>query len=80
MHPRGEFSVYQFFKDGSQEDVVRFTDAETAVRISHGLTTSVGGRLGTTVRVIITDGGDCTAFEWLYGKGVVFPPLEKSSK
>jgi hypothetical protein len=35
---------------------------------------SIGGRiLGTTARVIITDGGDYTTFEWQHGKGVVFP-------
>ena len=36
--------------------------------------TSVGAQIGTTVRVIITDGGDCIAWEWIRGQGVVFPP------
>lgn len=68
-----EFSVYQFFIDGSQERVLEFVDAETAVNKAIFITQSVGGRLGTTKRVIVTDGGDCINFEWIHGKGVVFP-------
>lgn len=77
-HPHGEFSVYQFFANEMYEEVVRFTDAETAVNVARNLTQSVGGRLGTTRRVIITDGGDFTAFEWKFGEGVVFPKPEQS--
>lgn len=72
--PRGEFSVCQFFPDGGYEYVVQNVDAETAVKRAKALTESVGGRMGTTVRVIITDGGDCTNFEWVFGKGVTYPP------
>lgn len=67
-----EFSVYQFFPDDSYEEVLRFVDAETAVKTAKQLTESIGGRIGTTQRVIITDGGDCTCFEWQFGKGVTF--------
>jgi len=73
---QGEFSVCQFFMDGSYEYVRRFVDAEEAVKASKHYTTSVGARIGTTVRVIITDAGDCIAFEWKRGEGVVFPPKE----
>lgn len=75
----GEFSVYQFFPNGSYEASARFVDAETAVKRAKALTETVGARLGTTVKVIITDGGDCTNFEWKFGEGVVYPkPGEKS--
>lgn len=70
----GEFSVYQWFPNDHYEEVVRFVDAESAVRVAHGLVHSVGGRLGTTVRVIITDGEDFTTFDWRFGQGIVFPP------
>jgi hypothetical protein len=70
----GEFSVYQFFPDESYDEVLRFVDRETAVKTALQLTMSVGGRIGTTVKVIITDGGDECNFEWQFGKGVVFPP------
>jgi hypothetical protein len=68
-----EFSVCQFFPDGGYEYTRRFVPAEEAVNAAHHYCNSVGARLGTTVRVIITDGGDSIVFEWLHGKGVVYP-------
>lgn len=69
---QGEFSVCQFFKDGTYEYTRRFVSAEEAVKAFNHYTTSVAARMGITVRVIITDGGDCTNAEWQFGKGVVF--------
>ncbi len=69
----GEFSVCQFFPDGQYEYVRRFVSAEEAVEAARHYTTSVGARLGTTVRVIITDGGDSINWEWKYGEGIVYP-------
>ena len=37
------------------------------------ISNSVGGKIGTTNRVIITDGGDSCCFDWRFGVGVVFP-------
>jgi hypothetical protein len=70
----GEFSVFQFFSNGEQEEVARHVDAATAVRMAKSLTKSIGGAIGTTRRVVITDGQDFTTFEWKFGEGVVFPP------
>ncbi len=70
----GEFSVCQFFEDDSYEYVRRFVSAEEAVEAAKHYTSSVGARLGMTRRVIITDGGDQTNFEWQFGKGITFPP------
>ena len=70
----GEFSVYQFFADElGHELVASFIDADSAVKLAAQLARSLGGRLGTTVRIIITDGGDCVCFEWRFGQGVVYP-------
>lgn len=69
----GEFSVTQWFENGSYEEVERFVAAEVAVRRAVALTQSVGGRIGTTVRVIITDGGDIINWEWKFNKDVIFP-------
>lgn len=71
-HSTGEFSVYQFFEDGSQEKVREFVSAEEAVRAAAHYSTSVAAVLGFTRRVIITDGVDCVVFEWRHGEGVVF--------
>lgn len=69
---RPQFSVYQFFPDDTCEAVARFVDACEATETALRLTQTVGARIGTTTRVIITDGGDCTCFEWQYGRGVTF--------
>jgi Rad3-related DNA helicase len=73
-----QFSVCQFFEDGTYEYVRRYVDAKEAVKAAHHYCTSVGAKLGTTKRVIVTDGGDCIAFEWKHGEGVVFPLPPKS--
>jgi hypothetical protein len=73
----GEFSVCQFLKDGTHEYVRRWVDAEEATKAAARYCKSVGAKLGVTQRVIITDGGDDTVFEWKNGEGVTFPPEAK---
>lgn len=73
---QGEYSVCQFFMDNSYEYVCRFVSAEEAITAFKHYTHSVGARIGTTIRVIITDGGDMTNMEWEYGKGITFPTPE----
>lgn len=68
----GEYSVYAFFPDESSMADLERVDAQTAVLAAKRLTESLGARMGTTRRVIITDGGDNTCFQWEYGKGVTF--------
>ena len=72
----GQFSVCQFFENDSYEYVLRFVSAEMAMKQAARLTQSVGGRIGTTNRVIITDSGDACCFEWRFGVGVVFPVVK----
>lgn len=69
---RPEFSVVQFFSNGTYEYVRRFVGAEEAVKAAKHYTESVGARMGMVEKVIITDGGDCTCFQWEHGKGVTF--------
>ena len=69
-----EFNVVQFFADESSEYVRRNVSAEEAVNAAKHYCTSVGAKLGITRRVIITDGGDSTNFEWKFGKGITYPP------
>lgn len=71
-----EFSVCQFFEDGSHEYVRRYVTADEAAKAAVHYSSSVGAKLGMTQRVIITDGGDCVNWEWKFGEGVVFPPKE----
>jgi hypothetical protein len=73
---RDEFSVYQFFPDGSYEAIKRFVSAKEAVQTAKFYINNVSAKRGFTKRVIITDGGDCINFEWTYGKGITFPNLK----
>ncbi|QOZ25322.1 hypothetical protein [Bradyrhizobium sp. CCBAU 51753] len=70
----GEFSVCQFFEDGSYEVVRSFVGPKEAVEAAKHYTSSVAAKTGIVRRVIITDGGDFTNFEWRYGEGIVYPP------
>ena len=66
------YNVVQFFVDGQYEYVRRAVSAEEAVKATQHYTQSVGARIGTTKRVIVTDMMDCTCFEWEDGK-ITFP-------
>jgi hypothetical protein len=73
------FSVCTFSADGSYEYVhPRFVPAVEAVRMARACIESIGAKVGIIERVIITDGGDATNFEWEYGRGVTFPPPSRS--
>lgn len=76
----GEFSVCQFFPNGSYEYVRRYVPAEEAMQAFRHYTTSVGARMGMTTKVIITDGGDCVNMEWQYGKGITSPTKEQMAQ
>jgi hypothetical protein len=69
-HDRPQFSVYQFFVDDSCERVASFVTALKAAEIVAQLIHSLDARVGTTRRVIITDGLDCLAWEWKHGHGI----------
>ncbi len=66
---RDEFSVWVFLPDGWHFPVVHFADATRAMEMA-----GLASRLDYADRVIITDGGDYTVFEWRRGEGVTFPP------
>ena len=76
------FNVCQFFPDGGYEYAARRIPAKESIELMKRLTESVGGRIGTTVRVIVTDSGDFTVAEWEYGKGITYttPEMREASK
>jgi hypothetical protein len=76
----GEFSVYQFFPDGTYECVLRFADAKTAVETAKSYTDRPAALIGVIRRVIITDGGDFTNFEWKFGEGVTYPKRDADGR
>jgi hypothetical protein len=75
--PNERFSVYQFLLDGTYEKVREGVTAKYAVHAAYHYSHSVAAVAGVTRRVIIVDSGDCIAFEWRFGEGVVYPPLQE---
>lgn len=67
------FSTYQFFPDDTYEKVIQYAPLVRAMEVAKQLCHSLGARIGTTKRVIITDGGDCTVFEWTHDRGIIWP-------
>jgi hypothetical protein len=70
----GEFSVFQFFPDGNHEEIRHHVSSEEATKAAMTYTTNPASKVGIVRRVIITDAGDYTVFEWKYGEGYVYPP------
>ncbi len=69
----GQLYVYRFFANGKWELVESFSDHQMAVRTATALIDSVSAKIGLTSRVIIMDDMDFTSFEWIRGRGLVFP-------
>jgi hypothetical protein len=74
----GEHSVYQFFANGKWELVESFAEAELALRTARALAQSVSAKIGLTSRIIIMDEMGFTSFEWIKGRGLVFPTSDMS--
>lgn len=68
----GEFAVVQWFPNDEYEYVRRRVGGEEAVEAFRHYCTSVGAKLGTTVRVIIEDGGGSINAEWKWAEGITF--------
>ena len=70
---KNEFHVCQFFTNGTYEYVRRWVSVEEALKAAKHYTSSVAVKVGIIEKVIITDGGDSTVFEWRPKEGVVWP-------
>jgi hypothetical protein len=68
-----EYSVFEFYPDGTHTAVARGVSAEQAVTIAKRTTQKPAVLLGVIQKVMITDGSDFCVFLWEDGK-VVFPP------
>ena len=71
---RDEFSVYVFRPDGVYSRELSFVSAERAVAWARWLAEAADRGVGAVAKILITDGGDHTVFDWRFGEGVVFPP------
>jgi hypothetical protein len=73
---RAQFSVFSFFDDESYTPVIRWVSLRRAGQeidwILNGR--ACDERRKVIKRMIITDGGDHTVYEWTREKGVTWPP------
>ena len=74
-----EFSVYWFDPDGKYYAEARFIDVKAACQLAKSLMERPAAQFGIIRRVIITDGGDHTCFEWKHGVGITYPPEEAAA-
>lgn len=72
---RAEFAVVEFFYGDTSRYVQRWLTAKEAVQLASDCS-KLASRAPTSniSRIIITDGGDNTVFEWVKGKGITYPP------
>jgi hypothetical protein len=76
-----EFSVLiEFPGDAGCQWVARFVGAEEAVLTARDYSRRPAALAGFIARIAIIDSMDCTVFEWLYGKGVTFPPQQRDER
>lgn len=73
MTGRNEFSVFWWDPDDNYHRELSMVDAETAVKFAMEFPNRPAGMMGIIRRVIITDGGDFTVYEWKHGEGVTYP-------
>lgn len=76
MSGANEFSVWWDDPEGMHHCEGRAMGAKEAVELAKSFTERPAVAMGIIRRVIITDGGDNTVFEWLADKGVTFPPRD----
>lgn len=69
-----QYSLYIFDEDGRSIRPYLLIGLNEVMASTMQLITSPLAVTGMFHRIIITDGGDSTIFEWQYGKGIVYPP------
>jgi hypothetical protein len=74
---RADFSVVAFFDDGTHHYVERWLGRREALMLAWHCFRRQEGKSGPINRIIITDGGDFTVFEWKRSHGITFPPPEE---
>ena len=78
---KDEFSVVQFFPDGSSDVIARELIAAEAMILFGDYSCRPAAKIGIIKRLIIVDDGDCINAEWCFGKGFTYPPeLVKMAK
>lgn len=69
----GEHSVFMFFPNDTYECIGRGLSPEAAINLAHNYMSRPAAIAGFISRIIVTDAGDCTNFEWKFRDGITFP-------
>jgi hypothetical protein len=70
------FAVWQYSRDGWHVQAAEGLPAKLAVDYARWMAQTREARDGEIQRIIITDEGDHTVFEWTFGEGVTFQTPE----
>ena len=73
--PAKPFSVWVITPDQTSAPIARWVDDRTAVLWARRLVRSIDARVGLIARVKITNEDDETCFEWVFGRGIIFPVM-----
>ena len=74
------FNTVQFFPDGTHEYIIRAVPCAAAMERACAYIARPAATIGLIQRIIVTDAGDCTCFEWRFEKGITFPDGEVIAK
>lgn len=80
FHRPEAHSVYIFFPDGTSHCEGRNLDALPAIQRARSFINRPAAKLGVITRIIVTDRGGATNFEWKYGEGITFPLTDTTRK
>lgn len=71
-----EYSVVKFKDDGCHQYEEVLVDVATAKETFDRVKNSLGARVGTIVRIVITDGSNTPCLQWSPGQGTTLPSGE----
>jgi hypothetical protein len=74
-----QFSVYWWDRDGGQHRELEHVNGERAMKAAERLILGPSSVFKIVIRLIITNGGDNTCFEWTIDGGIIHPKLPLGS-
>jgi hypothetical protein len=71
---RPDYGVWFFFPDGTAHNEAEALTGKEAVELAANCIGRPAALAGLIERIIITDRFDFCCFEWIFGRGVTYPP------
>jgi hypothetical protein len=73
------FDVWLFYSSGYHDMAEEQLPPDQAVEAAKRFSESVGATTGLLEEIRIVDDGDNCVFQWIFGKGVTFPPRDDAA-